>query len=672
MRCIQIVLSFVLLFFLVPTVQAQKNWLLAESIEKNNAWNNPFYKPYNNAPVLFTGRTDSLTYCFDCNLAGILWKGIEANRIQVYILDKKKVLTLQKNTSVKKTIETIVNKNETSVASILQQAECTVYRKPVTDIATDIAELPIEWFSVEIKQKEVTYMFYVRAKEGLTYLETYPCTWVHPSNHHIQMNYKQALTKRNYLTGTKKVVVASNLQESVSYKNVLPVLAQSLIKKDTHVASGALQNVSDTVQIYLQAMCSASITSLLNRGYTKVRLPEILMHLYESKKINAYAYHEAGYFTMLTTAELSDHFLVEGTSEEEYSVKRVSTPSLTRVHILKKFTQLDKTTHISNEWLILGMDSTVSTAFTNTYVIAFSYTEVLQALGGTSYVWYSGTSQLDSMKLEEALRTQRIAYDKMVVSTIYGDTVFFCTNSEGYREYSSVSTLATQLYGYTESLRKDFDASHNRFRMAAKQSSKQPGETYQLIYFFDATNKSALTQNTVLTDLLLEAIRTKKIKTYADEQMSESVAQDFVLSKLDKARFYKTGNKRKDSIYISKIPIEERYIKSNELTQYTIRARYARHSKAAAQGIVFGVFIPAVLNPQYEAEVFCYVSYTEFLAFLQKNKNGKKQVSAFTSLLNERAIVSVEDFYGLTIYDGADEKPVVHVLPAYVRERVVE
>jgi hypothetical protein len=673
MRYIQAVLSVIALFFIVPVVQAQTDWLLAESIEKNNAWNKPFYEPYNNVTVLFSARTDSSAFCFDCNLASILWKGISANNIPVYMPDKKNVLTLQKNTAIKKAIEISAIKNETSVTKLIGEAICSVYRKPVGGSITDIADLPIEWLSVEFKQKDITYIYYLRAKESLAYLETYPCTWVHPVNHHVQMNYKQALVKRNYLTGKKMVVASSNLQASASLLNTVPVLAQSLIKNDTHFSAGALQNVSDTIQIYLQAMCSASSTALFNRGYNKADLPAILMQLYESKKIHAYTYHEAGYFTTLAASELPDRFLVERSDEGEYSVKRYGTASLTRIHILKKLTQLDKTNRISNEWLILGMDSTVSTAFKNTYVLAFSYPHVLEALAGKSYMWYSGINQLDSMKLEEALRTQRIAYDNMVVSTMYGDTVFYCTNGDRYREYKSATTLAAQLDGYAESLRKDFDASHNRFRIVAKQTGKQTAETYQLTYFFDANSKSALTQNTALTDLFLEAIRTKKIKTYADEQLSEIVAQDVVISKLDKARFYKTGNKRKDSIYISKIPIDERYIKGNELTQYTITASYAMHSKAASQGRVLGIFIPAVLNPQYEAEVFCYVSYTDFLQFLQKDKTGKKQVAAYTSLLNERAIISVEDFYGLSLYDAADEKPgVPGTLPPYVRERVME
>lgn len=670
MRVIQTVISFVLFSLLIPMVQAQTNWLLAETIEKTNAWNKPFYKPYNNVDILYSKRTDSAAFCFDCNLASVLWKGIEAGKIPVYMPDKKKTLVLQKNTIVKKAIEITGSKNNSSVIESLHNAACTVYRKPLTDNLNNIQELPIEWFSIEIKQGDGTFIFYVRAKESLQYLDTYPCVWVHPANHYIQLSYKQALISRQYLAEKKMLVSASNLQQSPGMKNALPVGSLSLLRKD---ADAIAINKAENIQMHLQAICSASILSPLNRGYNKVHLPDILIGLYESEKIKAYTYHEAGYLTPITTAALTEHLFVETGDEDDYTIKRFSTSSLTTIYVLKNFTQLDKTSRISNDWLILGMDTTVSMSFTNTYVIAFSYAEVVEALAGTSYMWYSGTNQLDSIKLEDALRGQRIAYNKMVVSTIYGDTVFSCTNAETYKEYKSGTTPGIQLYGYAENFRADFDVLHNRLKSAAKQASKASIETYQLNYFFDAGSSSVLTQKPVLTDLLIEAIRTKKIKTYSDEQLSEAVSQDVVLSKLDKARFYKTGNKRKDSIYISKIPAEDRYIKSSELTQYTIQATYTMHSKATAHGTVLGIYIPAALNPQYEPEVFCYVSYAECLYFLQKDKTGKKHVSEFTSLLNERAIISVEDFYGVILYDAATEKPVVPgILPPYVRARVVE
>lgn len=676
MRAIQTSVLFSILFYIGHVTHAQTNGLLAETIDKNNAWNAPFYKPYNNVTVLFSNRTDSTAFCQDCNLASVIWKGIETNQIPVYMPDKKKALAVRKSALVKNTLLMLVTKEAhvSSIAELLHQAECCIYRKATTDAVKDLAELSIEWLSVKIENGAESLILYVRAKESMAYLSMHPCVWVNPANQYIQMNYKEALEKRNYLIGKTTWAAAFSLQESIPDKNTFPAGMQAALKNDTHTAvTGTLASDTDTIQIRLQAMCSASATALLNRGYNKVHLPEILMYLYASEKIKAYVYHDAGYFTPMTTEALSERFLVETGGEEEYTVKRQDVSGLTTIHILKKLTQLNKTVFISNDWLLLGMDPSVSTAFANTYVIAFSYPEVLQALAGTSYMFYSGTNQLDSMKLEEALRTQRIAYERMIVSTIYNDTIFYCTNSAVYKEYTATGTLAAEVYQYAENFRTDFDAAHKRLQSYTKKSNKKAIETYQLNYFFDTNNPSALTKNTALTDLLLDAIRTKKINTYADERLSQRIPQEAVLSTLDKARFYKTGNKRKDSIYISKIPVAERYIKSSELTLYTIGATYAMHSKAMAQGRVIGIFIPAILNPQYEAEVFCYVSYPEFLYFLQKDKAGKKLVTQFTSLLNERAVVAVTDFYEVTVYNAADENAVVpDNLPTYVRQRLIE
>ncbi|HSY60262.1 MAG TPA: hypothetical protein VK796_00240, partial [Cytophaga sp.] len=321
---IQTVIAFIIGLFLALPLRAQTDWLLSETIERTNSWNAPFYKPYNNVTALFKNRADSNTYCFDCNLSSIIWNGIEANKIPVYVLDKKKVLMLQKSISVKKLIQSIVDKNTNveSISDLLHEAEISLYRKCTTSNPTYLGELQIEWLSLEIKHNNNSYMFYMRAKECLQYLETYPCVWVHPTNYHVQINYKTALTNRNYLIGETKYVAAKNLQVfNAPMQNITPDISM-LLANDTHTSDGILAIKTDSFLIYIQAMCSASIVSPLNRGYNKVHLSQLLMHMYEKGKIKGYAYHEAGYFTPITSVELSDHFLVEIVNEDDYSAKR--------------------------------------------------------------------------------------------------------------------------------------------------------------------------------------------------------------------------------------------------------------------------------------------------------------------------------------------------------------
>ena len=144
-----------------------------------------------------------------------------------------------------------------------------------------------------------------------------------------------------------------------------------------------------------------------------------------------------------------------------------------------------------------------------------------------------------------------------------------------------------------------------------------------------------------------------------------------VLNKLDKSRFYKTGNTKKDSIYISKIPLEERYIKTSELSDYELISMYTSNGKKSINtGLSFGVFIPAELNPQYETDTLCYVSYGEFLSFIKKSKAYKKLTTQFESLLNQHSIILVTDFYDIVTYDASNENTTVWSdLPEYVRER---
>ena len=199
-------------------------------------------------------------------------------------------------------------------------------------------------------------------------------------------------------------------------------------------------------------------------------------------------------------------------------------------------------------------------------------------------------------------------------------------------------------------------------------------QTYQLNYFYTAENNSLLTKNTLLVDALLDAIRTNKIHVYRDEDLAQLTNAEAVLKKLDKTRFYRTGNAKKDSIYISKIPAEDRFIKSSDLKEFTISSSYTiLKKKSFNQGITLGIFIPAELNPQYETDTLCYISFNEFDSFLQKNKAYKKLSPQFKSLLNERAIVTVEDFYDLIVYEVTEENAAVpDYLPVFVRERISE
>ena len=94
------------------------------------------------------------------------------------------------------------------------------------------------------------------------------------------------------------------------------------------------------------------------------------------------------------------------------------------------------------------------------------------------------------------------------------------------------------------------------FTMGMLYFSKIKIETLQLNYSFTASNNSVLTKNNLLIDALIEGLKINKLKGYSDEGLTIEVESSSILNKLDKARFYQTGNKKKDSIYISKIAIE--------------------------------------------------------------------------------------------------------------------
>jgi hypothetical protein len=668
MQRIQLFVSILLLCAITLPVFAQSSWMLAESIDRTSTWNEPFYKPYNSVDKLFSNKADSIIYCRDCNLATILWKGIEANKIPVYQLDKSTVLTIQKIIPLKKKLQTLLeHTSETkTITDALHLAEVSVYRRAVTTAPSTIQELPIEWISITINIDNNLFILYLRAKESFPFLRSDACKWVYPLNHAITMNVTDALAQRNYLPGTPTVVAATNLQPSALYTKTSPHLLQSLLDNDNHT----LANNSDTLLIHIQAICSADIKNINNRGFYKVHLPEILLKLYSEQKIKGYNYHRTGYFTPMQPKDLSDHYLVESVEDGEYSAKRLDESSITTMHVLKTLTNESMSVNATNDWLLLGMSKDISTTFENKYIIAFSFEEVLTVLAHQPYMWYNGTNQKDSVKLDEALRTQRIAYDDMLITSMYGDTITHITNTLLYNEEKPYDPVSMGLYPYTTPLIKDFDAEHKRII----RFSKDKIETYQLHYAFTSSNNSVLTKSTVLTDLLLEGIKSNNIAAYSNETLTDNIPAETVLHKLDKARFYQTGNRKKDSIYISKLPVEERYIKSNQLTQYSLKTNYTTiNLKGTNLPIAIGVFIPAELNPQYEPETLCYISYPAFIRFLQSNKAYKKQIPQLNSLLNEKAVVLIQDFYDIKLYDLSEEKSAVPTtLPQYIRERIAE
>jgi hypothetical protein len=653
---------------------AQNTWLWAESIDRSNTWNGPFYKPYNTVDKLLSYRSDSTNYCIDCSLPNLLWKGIEANKIVIYQLDKKNKLSIQKQSIVKTKLFaqiTAAGSVET-IQDALAFSEIVIYRRPDTSNATQLNALPIEWIALKMPFERDTILLYLKSNECFVYLKSNACKWVHPLNHHIRLDITDALIQRNYIIRNFTIVSIINLKALPTYKNGLLPLAQALSQTDTHTPTGNLEVNKDTLLIRLQAICTADIKDPYNRGFHKAHFIEYLLQLHAENNIKGYTYHEEGYFTPMQAKDMGNHLLIESTENEDFSIKRVSPTSLTALHTLKTFTKISTTEHTTNDWLIIGMNKELSTAFNNVYAVAFKYEDVLAALAATNMMWYNGKNEKDSMRLDEALRKQYIDYREMIVHSVYEDTIALAfMNSGQYEENLHADPVSILLNAYTSSLFTDLYDARTR---AIGNKNNIFIETYQLNYLFTSQNNSTLTKNTLLVDALLDGIRTNKIHVYKDENLSQSTNVNFVLNKLDKTRFYRTGNAKKDSIYISKIPVEDRFIKSSDLKEFTISSTYTTiKKKSINQGFSLGIFIPAELNPQYETDTLCYISFNEFATFLQKNKAYKKLSPQFKSLLNERAIVSVEDFYDLIVYEATEENATVpDYLPVFVRERIAE
>jgi len=662
MRSIYILFS--LLLGLSISSSAQTNWMLAESIDQENVWNRPYFTAYNSADKLLSSQTDSSIYCRDCSLSALIWKGIEANKIVAYQIDKSGALTAQKTLVLKKKLQTFIASTEEhlAIADAFHHADFFIYRRALSDKPNQIRELTIEWVSINISLSDKPFIVYIKAKDCFAFLKTETCYWVHPFDLNMRANFADALVQRNYIANDYKVVAAYNLQSSSIFILTNTPLAQKLVQTDQQ-ADKTIIFTGETPLVCLKAICSADIRSIENRGYYKVQLPALLMNLHGDGKIKGYEYHEAGYLTPMTTKKLREHFIVETEEDGEYVVKRVHLNSLTRLHVLKTQTKTDISTDLRNEWLILGIGEDVSTSFGNTHVIAFSFDEVLTALSTAKLYWYNGSNESDSLLLAEALRTQRIAYDKMIVTTVYGDTIVTSINKSGYNETKSDNTLAALYYNQCTALIADFDAVHKRINHPGKENV----ESFELHYEF-----KGLSNHEAIAGGIIEGIKSNKLQAYKDINLSNRMSAADVVNLLDKARFYKTGNAKKDSIYINKIPLNERYINIADLTEYSLTTNYKTiNGKGTNTARSFGIFIPAEIHPQYEQETLCYVSYSAMLKYLASLKATKKYTKQLKALPNEKTIVEVLDFYGVLRYDGTGWTEVgASDLPVFVRERV--
>lgn len=663
---------FISLLFLIAshTLLGQSTWLWAESIDKNNLWNEPFYKPLNSVDNLVVYRTDSTNFCMDCSLPTALWTGIESGKIAIWQLSKKSVLIPQKYTTVKSQLLVQIAKTSSieSIQEALTSSEITIYRRPLTETVLTLAELPIEWIGIKFPFEKDTTTLYLKAVQCLSYLKTRTCNWVLPSNHHTKLNMADALIQRRYIVSPlTHVVTTTNLQTSLALKKNPPTLFKKL-QENNRVPLYFPQ--TENLYIRLQAMYSASITSTYNRGLNKSHIIDYLLKLHAEQKITAYRYHPAGYFTKINKKEINAHLLVETVEEGEYVAKRYSTEAFTQIHLLKTLTKISNEERISSDWFIIGMDSKLSSNVYNTHAVAFQYTDVVAAIHSTNMMWYSGTNEIDSMRLDIALQKEYIDFNTLVLSNLYGDTITSIRKDSTWLEQKNEQDPLPILYSYGSALVKLFKENPPNTSVS---TNKTPTNTYYLTYHFPSENESLSSQNSTIIVALIDAVEHKKIKVYRDPQLKYITRHETVLNKLDKAHFYKTGNLKKDSIFNSRIPLDERYIKPSELTDLEIVSTFSINNKKSQNaGFSFGVFIPAEINPQYESDTLCYVSYGDFLAFLQKNKTYKKLSPTFKTLLNDRAIISVKDFYDLLIYDASNDNTIGTVdMPEFIRARCI-
>ncbi len=656
------------IFFLILTISvsafSQTNWMLEESIDRENVWNHPLYNPYNTADKLITAQTDSGLYCVDCNLAALIWKGIESTKIPAYQTDKNSALVLQKIPVLKKKLQALIidHNAELSIAEIFHHAEILIYRKALNNNPAQLEDLSVEWIALTIPQTDKPFYLYVKAKDCFTFLKTQSCYWVHPFNLAMKSSFADALTQRRYEAKNYRIVAATNLQKNPRYtESSLPVI-QRLIQADQQ-PDKTISSTTDTTLTYLQAICTANILNTSNRGYYKAHLPELLIELYTNKKLQGYNYHESGYFTAIDEQTFKDHLIFEYEQDGEYTIKRADANMLTELHVIKTFTKTESSLSLRNDWLLLGLPANQYKNFNNDFVIAFSYDDVLHALATQKTYWFNGANEADSLLLVEALLRQNIAYDKMIIRSAYRDTITTITNTGTYTNSPNDNTLANLYYEQAGALIRDFDAAHKRIPPAGKTKI----ESYELHYAF---NK--LPNNAEIAGAIIEGIRINKLQAYKDEKLQQPSSGSDVEYLLDKKRFYKTGNAKKDSIYISKISMEDRYIHSEQLTEYTLTSSYKINAKKESNtGISFGIIIPAELHPQYEEEVLCYVSYPAMIKYLSSVKTTKKYVAQLKALPEEKAIIQVWDFYDMLWYDITIEY-LPENLPTFIKEHISE
>jgi len=672
---------FVSLFsiFIAESVFAQSNWMIAEKISKNNRWNRPFYYSYNSVDKLLTNRTDSIIYCKDCSLPSMLLKAIKSNEIPIYQLDKLSQLVETKTASIENRFAEYLKNTHQSLSTNLDEsihdAELVIFRRAVSSNLNDLKDLSIEWLAIEIQdtsvinKNKVPFRIYLHAKDCFTILTKSTCQWTHPVNFSYTLSYVNALKSRTYLAYDLSLVSVSNLQLIPAYvnKSSIPALAVTLFNNDQNTSKGIIPFEDNNIfSTNLYAVCIADIRDQKNLGYYKAQLPELLLRLFREKKLKGYNCHEDGYYTPMKEQQLTEHLLVEEEKNNEFVIKPLSGRELYSVHFMKEYYRTSTTVGTKINWLVLGVSTDMSTEFTNNYAIAFKYDDVLSILSKESIMWFNGTNQTDSVRLDEALRTQRIAYKEMFVYTIYGDTILHSIAKPAFHEIRSYDPLSELLYPYTQSLTTDFDASNRRIVRTAKHTIS----TYNLTYQFNASSKTFLTKNSLFTDLILNGVKENKLYTYQDPSLKNKIKSTDVLYKLDRSRFYKTGNAHKDSIYVSTLSDSARYTSTQALTEFSLISHYSMiDGKESNAPFSFGIIIPADQNPQYDIETLCFVSYPALVHYLSQSKEGKKYIPLLSALLNEKRIIQVTDFYDMECYADTGEEiypKKINYLPSFI------
>jgi hypothetical protein len=634
---------------------AQSGWMISEKISRQNLWNQSFYVPYNSIDKLVSEKTDSAVYCKDCSVPFLLFQAIRSNEIPVYQLDKKSVLSLIKSSSLEVRyadyLKNIQQPQLFSLEESIHNAELIIFRKPLSLNSTDMKDLSVEWIALEfINTSQVNnkpFRIYLHAIDCFIILNKISCKWTHPVNFSYNLKYSNAIKNRTYIPEEVRVVASTNLQiiPIIQNKSNIPELASKLIKNDLNTILREIpfdNRAAFSTNLY--AVCTADIRDQKNLGYYKAKLPELLIQLYRQNKIKGYQYHAEGYYAMINNQLISDYLIFEEDTSNGFTMRAVNEKEIYSIHFMKEYYRTSTTVGTKINWLVLGISQDMSSAFNYNYTIAFRFEDVLSALSAEQRMWFNGSNQMDSMRLDEALRTQRVAYKNMFVYTIYNDTILQVTAHPFYREIKQTDTLSEILYSFTKSLINDFDAANKRLNKPDRQSII----TYNLTYHFNTESHTFLTTDTHFTDLILQSIKGNKVNTFQDALLRERINNQNVIYKLDRSRFYRTGNSYKDSVYISALSNEDRYISADKLTEFELKSIYSiTDRKEENKSVSLGIIIPPDQNPQYDTEILCYVSYAELLHYLSKSKEGKKYITSFTDLQNKKSIIKVTDFYDM-------------------------